>query len=392
MVNKAKIVLGLGFGDEGKGLTTDYLCLKDRYSIVIRFNGGHQAGHCVVTSDGKKHVFSNLGSGTFRDIPTYWSSYCTFSPVFFLEELQSLELKTKIYIDHDCPITTHYDILFNRASESSKGKNRNGSCGVGYGATIERQKNIETQFFFKDLFDLKIVKEKLNDIRKYYRYKINHETDYDFDDFSHETEDDFFINSTKLIIDLIKEGSVVAVAESEIFNNLNWSNYIFEGAQGILLDQNFGTFPHITKSNTTSQNALTIINRQIQKIEVEIFYVTRAYQTRHGAGPFRDSSSSFKLINNSSETNFLNDYQGAFKSNFLDINQLNYALNCDNIYSKSFSKNIVITCLDHIEGDEVFFFKNDKLMCTHYKNLYKELNCNFKSIIYSFSNCAEFIT
>src|SRR6187402_1559457 len=104
MVENAFVVIGLGYGDEGKGLTTDYLCKEYKNSIVIRFNGGQQAGHCVVMNDGRQHIFSNLGSGTFRNVPTYWSKYCTFSPGFFLEEFNEIDFNTHFYIDLQCPV------------------------------------------------------------------------------------------------------------------------------------------------------------------------------------------------------------------------------------------------------------------------------------------------
>lgn len=121
MVERALIVLGLGYGDEGKGITTDYLCSKFDHSLIIRFNGGQQAGHCVVLPNGKSHVFSNLGSGSLRGIPTFWSNFCTFSPELFVAEVDIVKLNTNFYIDWECPITTHYDILFNQTFELTLG-------------------------------------------------------------------------------------------------------------------------------------------------------------------------------------------------------------------------------------------------------------------------------
>src|SRR5690606_12238557 len=109
MVGKA--VIGIGFGDEGKGITTDFLCSRSRNPIVVRFSGGHQAGHTVVLN-GVRHVFSNFGSGTLRGAPTYWAKYCTVNPIGIINELDSLIKKgitPKLYIDEKCPITTPYD-------------------------------------------------------------------------------------------------------------------------------------------------------------------------------------------------------------------------------------------------------------------------------------------
>src|SRR5262245_8541204 len=106
-VKKAFIIVGLGFGDEGKGLATDYFCSRHKNALVIRFNGGQQAGHTVFFKSGRKHIFSNFGAGSLRGVPTYWSKYCTFSPGFFLDELKLLKISPKFFIDKCCPVTTH---------------------------------------------------------------------------------------------------------------------------------------------------------------------------------------------------------------------------------------------------------------------------------------------
>ena len=390
---KAIIVVGLGYGDEGKGLTTDYLCLLNKKSIVIRFNGGHQAGHCVVTKEGRKHIFSNLCAGSYRGVPSFWSSFCTFEPTCFIEEFNQLEFEPRIFIDKNCPITTHYDVLYNRAIETTRGNLRYGSCGVGFGATIERQKNPDVSLFFKDILKPDILQQKLKLIRAFYREKVNTETRYDFDSFAHDDEDIAFINSIKSIYKLISMNIVSPVIEEEIFSKTTlWNTFIFEGAQGILLDKDFGKKPHITKSNTTSKNALTILSRQnALSFETEIFYVTRAYQTRHGAGPFREKDREFELYNNYQETNKTNEFQGEFRYNYLDINMLNYALRCDIKYSQHIPKNLMITCIDQLNNDEIVFIQNGKKRKLYYKEIKKELICNFKTIKYSFSNCAEFL-
>ncbi len=388
----AFIVVGLGFGDEGKGLMTDFLCLQHSNSIVIRYNGGHQAGHCVTTQAGRKHVFSQFGSGTFRDIPTYWSRFCTFEPYSFINEITELGLSPTIYIDNRCSITTHYDIFFNRAIERSRGKKRYGSCGVGYGATVERQKHPMVRLVFSDIMDQNKLEDKLATIKEYYREKTNLETAFVFDSFQHQELEDLFHSAIAQVKKLISKKNVVPVEEKDIFLSNNWETYIFEGAQGILLDQNFGKTPHVTKSNTTSKNALDMISLYSEiSFKKKIFYVTRAYQTRHGAGPFKAKNPNFTLQNNQTETNKTNEFQGVFKSSYLDINQLNYALECDNNFSEFIEKNLLITCLDHFNSDKIIVYKNNKEMVIHYKEIFKELTSNFNGVMYSFSNCAEFL-
>lgn len=389
-LKKVYVVLGLGFGDEGKGLTTDYLCLNAKRGIVIRYNGGHQAGHTVVNGNGDRHVFSNFGSGSFRKIPTYWSSFCTFSPIFFLEELDILPVEPIIYIDKQCPVTTHYDVLYNRAVESSRGKNRHGSCGVGFGATIDRSKTPSLKLTFEDLFNADVCISKMEAIKLYYKDKINTETVYDFELFDHYNEDIKFFDSIQKLKELIGSEKIILTEEREIFSKESlWETYIFEGAQGIMLDIDTGLKPYVTKSNTTSKQALEILKRQNTNFDIDIFYVTRAYLTRHGAGPFRDSEPRLKLKNNQFETNKYNDFQKEFKIGYLDVDIINHAIKEDEKFSKDLRKNIIITCLDQLIGNRIIFYKNNSKYKVFYKDIIKFINCKFDKIYYSFSSCAE---
>ena len=127
---KAKIVVGLGFGDCGKGLMTDYLSATSTNPIVIRYTGGHQAGHTVV-KDGIRHINASLGSGSLRNVPTYISDYCCFYPPNLLREYNVLKTKVenvpKIYINPRTIVTTPYDVAYNRPMES---RLNHGSCGM----------------------------------------------------------------------------------------------------------------------------------------------------------------------------------------------------------------------------------------------------------------------
>jgi len=323
-----KIVLGLGFGDEGKGLTTSFLCSQQKNPIVIRFNGGHQAGHQVVHG-GKRHIFSSFGAGTLQGAPTYWSKYCTFFPTAVLNEFEILKSKNitpTLYVHPLCPVTTPYDLYHNRSEEKKK---KHGSVGVGFGATLQRQENFY-KLYVQDLFYPKVLEAKLNNIVKYYG-----EEDIGHDDFLQDIEE-----VKKLIV--VRDESILD--EYEI---------VFEGAQGILLDQDFGFFPNVTRSNTTSKNALEIIKNTWWKgNKVEIFYVTRSYQTRHGNG-FMSDECELNLINNEKETNVSHEFQGNFRVGKLDPELLNYALECDSNFHKgsNISKNLVITCTDQYQID-----------------------------------------
>ncbi|MGB0523877.1 MAG: adenylosuccinate synthetase [Flammeovirgaceae bacterium] len=343
MTKTTTIVLGLGFGDEGKGITTDFLCLQQPNALVVRFNGGQQAGHTVVNGQGKHHVFSNFGSGTLRGVPSYMSRYCSISPAGIAHEytnLVALGFRPTLYIDSLAMVTTPYDIAWNRALELV---NKHGSCGLGFGATIERNESPH-KLYAQDLLFPIVLQEKLKTIYRYYLNKCKlsgqqHLTlayQKALQDISEE-EFLYFVERTIKIAQILPEHEVIKRFES----------FVFEGAQGILLDMDYGFFPHVTRSNTTSKNALDIIKRN-GLAEPSIYYVTRAYQTRHGNGPMTNEGKPLRLQGIEHETNQSNQWQGAFRRSLLDLELLNYALMCDHNHSKSLSKNLVVTCLDQL--------------------------------------------
>ena len=163
----SKAVIDLGFGDSGKGITTDYLCSITQNPLVIRFSGGQQAGHTVSNKFGK-HTFSNFGSGTLRGVPTFWSNHCTMDPVGIMNECHTLlkenNIIPKMFISPGCPVTTPYDKLFNRSILSYMD---HGTCGVGVGQTWDREEN-HYHLRYGDLFSNRILNIKLDMIREYY--------------------------------------------------------------------------------------------------------------------------------------------------------------------------------------------------------------------------------
>ena len=330
MVGKA--VIGIGFGDEGKGIATDFLCSRSRNPIVVRFSGGHQAGHTVVLK-GVRHVFSNFGSGTLRGAPTYWAKYCTVNPIGIVNELNKLTEKgitPTLYVDEKCPIATPYDVLHNQATEEI---NLHGSCGVGVGATIEREEKYYS-LLFGDIFYPSVFKIKLDEIRKYYSFK-----------------DD--INLTDFIecVEIIKESKhIVPVNGLPIYNNHD--DIIFEGSQGLLLDPKIGFFPHVTRTNVTTRNIIDM------GYSPALYLVTRAYQTRHGNGPMTNEQIRNNIWVNLNETNVTNKYQGEFRRALLDLDLLKYGINKDEYIRNHKYKSLVITCLDHIRDEYRFTYQN----------------------------------
>ncbi len=290
-----------------------------------------------------------------------------------------------------CPVTTHYDVLFNRAKEATLGDKRLGSCGVGFGATIDRHYGDNIPLYFMDLLDPYTLKRKLEQVHNYYKHKVNSETSFGFEQFAHPNEDASFFQDVCQIRDVIQKRIIIPAVESDIFSSKKWNTYVFEGAQGVLLDQTFGAKPFITKSNTTCQNALDIIYRNFEDEDIssEIFYVSRGYFTRHGFGPFKEIDTQFYLTGIESESNIYNEHQGTFRYGFLDLNLLQYSISCDNQFSKRLPKHLIFTCLDHLPNEIVRFYKNHVIEEVHYSRFPALLSQSFEKVLYSFHPTSE---
>jgi adenylosuccinate synthase len=348
---EANIVIGLGFGDEGKGLTTDSIASKKdpATTIVVRFSGGQQAGHTVVI-DKLKHTYSSFGSGTGRGIPTYLSEYCTFYPPYALNEYNSLVdkgLTPSLYIHPLAKLTTYWDVAWGRLRERIYA---HGSCGMGVGATMARSEQTPHKLFIVDLKHTRIMYEKLDEIGRYYEAKLK--------ELGLETEMKtwFYLQADSLKLDfrdsLMSEfmRNVVSYGIVSYDKLTPYKSFIFEGSQGILLDDEHGIFPNVTYSHTTSRNAIELCNKMgiSQLGNIDLHYVTRSYLTRHGKGwlPSEEDMDFWKSINNIGEANKSNEWQGHFQVRELDYNLLNYALDVDDAYSWGYRKHLIVTCLD----------------------------------------------
>ena len=115
-----KVIIGSNFGDEGKGLMTDYMCAKSKRPVVIRFNSSAQAGHTVVTPNGRRHIFGHFCCGSLQDVPTFLSSYFSINPLLFLKEyneLKEIDIVPYTMIDLNCPVVLPQDMLLNQIVE-----------------------------------------------------------------------------------------------------------------------------------------------------------------------------------------------------------------------------------------------------------------------------------
>jgi adenylosuccinate synthase len=364
-MNNISIILGLGMGDEGKGAFVNYLCSKSENSLVVRFNGGHQVGHTVVVGD-KRHVFSNFGSGTLLNTPTYWSEYCTVNPMGVLKEgnvLRGFGLNPQLIFNANAMITTPFDTLRNLKLDDG---HNHGTVGVGFGTTIQRNDD-HYHLYVRDLKYPAIRDAKIKLLQeKYYGYVSPDNS------------------RTKMVIDEFKVACDDMIYRFNVVDNLNQlldKKLIFEGGQGIMLDTDYGFFPHVTRSNTTSKNAMEIINKlgiTVDKNSVRTYYVTRAYQTRHGNGPMTNEGMDISYIKeNPLETNINGGFQGDFRKSPLDLDMLKYAFECDRYHNPLSRKNIVITCLDQVPEAIPATIRGD-LGTVNFKEIGKYCGINFK--------------
>ena len=197
---------------------------------------------------------------------------------------------------------------------------RNGTCGVGVGTTKQREED-HYSLLFEDLFNPSVYKIKIALIAEYYK------------DYSN-------------LYPFVKCVERITMSDNiHIFDELPFVNAkIFESSQGLLLDQNYGFFPHVTRSSVGTTNILDLGYRP------ECYAVTRAYQTRHGNGPMTNTHILHKIKANPLETNVHNEWQGEFRTSILDLDLLKYGISKDYYLNRN-RHTLVITCIDHVLDD-----------------------------------------
>ena len=333
----AHIVLDLGFGDAGKGLITDFLVRQLKANLVIRYNGGAQAGHNVVTPDGRHHTFSQFGSGTFvPGVKTYLSKFMVIHPTALLLEgdrLKALGINdafTRLRISPQCLVITPFHQAANRIRELMRGESRHGSCGVGVGEAVEDARaQYDDCIFAADLVHPNTLRQKLVSIRdrkrgglisEYGEKALKPLTGDEWTFFEQPEVMDVWLDSVARIspLDLVATDDLLS----------DWlqktEHVVFEGAQGALLDADSGFHPHTSWSDCTTSNALHLINELAPGSQVTTIGVLRCYSVRHGAGPLpAETDDLTRLI---SEHNLMNDWQGAVRYGWFDALLTRYAM------------------------------------------------------------------
>lgn len=352
MKKKIDIVIGMNYGDEGKGLVTDYLVSRSYTSCaVVRFNGGAQAGHTVELSDGRRHVFHHFGSGSFCGCPTILSSFFVVNPVLFFIEAETLyhtlyptlKLPLKIYVDPTCSVTTPYDVYINQSLENNRGDSRHGSCGVGFGETLARTESGFT-LTVADIVNGNLI-SKLSDIRdNYFPQRLK--------DLGLPVITDLPDDTFEVFVETARNFADIIYIIEDTFSSLSrFDHLIFEGAQGLRLDQDGKDFPYVTRSNTGLKNVSSMIHNI--EADINLYYLTRTYLTRHGAGPLKNEYSLPLGIND--KTNIPNDFQGTLRFAPLDFEEMGACVVHDKLFLKDlvYKTIAVVTCCDQINKNSV---------------------------------------
>lgn len=372
-MSAATVIIGAGYGDEGKGLLTDYFTAANGASIVVRFNGGCQAGHTVVLPSGMRHVFSHFSSGTFAGATTYLSRYFIANPMWFFREralLEALGVRGGALVpavDERALVTTPYDMIINQIVETARGVKRHGSCGTGIHETIERSERSPYAITAGDLMRARgrgqvALAKTLDAIRTIWMPARLRQLGVDV---ASEAATGFspllqgadlaerWLDDALNFADAIVPANVAMLAQSAKQDAL-----IFEGAQGLMLDMTRGVFPHVTRSNTGLLNAQTLA-REAGIERLDLVYAHRAYATRHGAGPFAHETGAVPYAGIVETTNVTNTYQGSFRFGFLDVDVLTNAIADDlsDIRAMNVTTTLAMTCLDQVD-DNVTYFSN----------------------------------
>jgi adenylosuccinate synthase len=341
MLKIATAILGSGWGDEGKGLMTDKL--SHAGTTVVRFNGGAQAGHTVTLADGRRHVFHHFGSGSFRGASTYLSRFFVANPILYLQELtdlRKLRVEPSVTADPRAYVTTPYDMMINQMIEMQRGTNRHGSCGNGINETMKRSGFEQFRLTIFDLLNSARLTEILVRIRDVWVPQrlaaLGLTANSEWRDH---------LTSSGVFNHFIADAESFYRSLAVLTPSLQGTDIVFEGAQGLLLDEDHRYFPYVTHSHTGLKNVnMLAVENGIEALRV--IYMTRAYATRHGPGPFAREVAGLKYDD---RTNVPNDWQGTLRFGHLDLDLLSETIQHDLTHAMvPVQPVLAITCLDQV--------------------------------------------
>lgn len=359
----AHLIVGLGYGDEGKGTLTDWLCrqgVADAGALVVRFSGGAQAAHNVVEpgrgssgqgAAGRHHCFQQFGAGTFAGARTYLSRFMLVNPISLVREGAALHAAgvpdpfSRLAVDEDALVTTPFHIAAGRIRELTRA--RHGSCGLGIGETRKDSLHGGPTLRVGTLRDADQLKAFLRAQQEHKRAEMRplvelieglrgegglgegHDAGGAREVRAGLAREWRTLEDPDVVSDVLSRFAdftrqVRFVDEAWWRRELARDQHlVFEGAQGVLLDETWGFQPHTTWTNVTLDNAVALLAGYVG--DVRRVGVTRAYQTRHGAGPFVTEDAAASPLS-AHDHNRRNEWQEGFRSGWLDLVTLRYAL------------------------------------------------------------------
>lgn len=330
---KIEAVIGANYGDEGKGLFTEYLCRNRPKPLVVMSNGGCQRGHTVNNVErGIRHVFHHFGSGSLVGASTMFSKTFLLNPMMFIKELNDLNrlgVTLDAHRSPECTLQLPSDMFINQQLEKHRelSNNKHGSCGWGIWETIVRNRDYKS-LQFEDFLSMS------NDSKKKYmhdtldwqienRLKVEDSLKIDEETLNIIRSEGFcnhFIDDCCLMAErcaCLESSNLVECAE-----NAEYETIVVENAQGLLLgttyapqDENGRVDIHTTPSKTGLAGALESLGYSVDSNDVTPNYISRTYITRHGAGPFPEETSNLKFKD---KTNIYNEYQDSMRFGKMD--------------------------------------------------------------------------
>ena len=331
------IVVGLGLGDEAKGATVDWLSATTRPEAVVRFSGGAQAAHNVIV-DGVHHTFRQYGSGTLAGTPTFSARSVSVDPWLLAAETEQLEAigvddpLSRLAISRNALVTTPVHIVVNRTREDLRGAGRHGSCGLGVGETrwyalaararlragdelfglVAERDVTDGPITVGDCLEPSVLAAKLSALTEFYQPLVSRGR--------HRA------TPPRTVLDtLLAFGEAVRVVDDvdHLRESARRGHLVFEGSQGVLLDEWRGLHPHTTWTTTLPSAAQDLLGAA-GLAPARVLGAVRAYATRHGAGPLPTEDE--MLIGVLPEPhNGTGEYQGDWRVGHLDLPLLRYA-------------------------------------------------------------------
>lgn len=277
---KNVVVLGTQWGDEGKGKVVDLL--TEHVALVVRYQGGHNAGHTLVI-DGEKTVLHLIPSGVLREnVTCVIGNGVVLSPEALLKEMNMLKergipVESRLKISEACPLILPFHVALDLARESARGNKAIGTTGRGIGPAYE-DKVSRRGLRVGDLFNPELFASKLKEVMEYHNFMLTEYYKADALDY------DTVLKDALAVADMLKS-MVVDVTDLLETAREQGQRIMFEGAQGTLLDIDHGTYPYVTSSNTTVGGVATGAGFGPLNIDY-VLGIVKAYTTRVGSGPF----------------------------------------------------------------------------------------------------------